>query len=82
MDQSPQGSSVHGILLARVLERVVMPFSRGSSRPGEWTQAPCFAGKFFTVWATRYPDLNKEKDNDAYETTENIIIKIKKLLKI
>ena len=33
MDCSPPGSSVHGILQARILERVVMPSSRGSSRP-------------------------------------------------
>ena len=31
MDCSPPGSSVHGILLARILEWVAMPFSRGSS---------------------------------------------------
>ena len=33
MDCSPPGSSVHGILRARVLEWVAMPSSRGSSRP-------------------------------------------------
>ena len=31
MDCSPPGSSVHGISQARILERVAMPFSRGSS---------------------------------------------------
>ena len=31
MDCSPQGSSVHGILQARILEWVTMPSSRGSS---------------------------------------------------
>ena len=30
-DGSPPGSSVHGILQARILEWVVIPFSRGSS---------------------------------------------------
>ena len=30
MDCSPQGSSVHGILQARILEWVAMPFSKGS----------------------------------------------------
>ena len=34
MDSSPLGSSVHGILQARILEWVAIPFSRGSSRPG------------------------------------------------
>ena len=32
MDCSPPGSSVHGILQERILERVAKPFSRGSSR--------------------------------------------------
>ena len=31
MDCSPPGSSVHGILQARMLEQVAIPFSRGSS---------------------------------------------------
>ena len=38
MDCSPPSSSVHGILQARILERVAIPFSRGSSRPRDWTQ--------------------------------------------
>ena len=33
MDCSPPGSSVHGILQARILDWVAMPFSRGSSQP-------------------------------------------------
>ena len=33
MDSSPAGSSVPGILQARILEWVAMPSSRGSSRP-------------------------------------------------
>ena len=35
MDHSPPGSSVQGILQARILEWVAMPFSRGSSQPRE-----------------------------------------------
>ena len=31
MDCSPPGSSVHGILQARILEWVAVPFSRASS---------------------------------------------------
>ena len=53
MDCGPSGSSVHGILQARILEGVSILFSRGSSRPRDWTQVSCFAGNFFTVWATR-----------------------------
>ena len=53
MNCSPPGSSVHGILQATILEWVVVPFSRGSSQPRDWTQVSCIAGGFFTVWATR-----------------------------
>ena len=39
MNCSPPGSSVHGgILQTRILEWVVMPSSRGSSQPRDWTQ--------------------------------------------
>ena len=41
---SPPGSSVHGILQARVLKWVAMPSSRGSSWPRDWTRisyVPC-----------------------------------------
>ena len=40
MDCSPPGSSVHGILQARILEWVVMPSSRGFSRPRDGTAFP------------------------------------------
>ena len=53
MDYSPPGSSVHGILQARVLEWVAMLSSRGSSQPRNQTQVSHSAGRFFTVWATR-----------------------------
>ena len=53
MDCSLSGSSVHGILQARMLEWVTIPFSRGSSWPKDQTQVSCIAGRFLTVWATR-----------------------------
>ena len=37
VDCSPPGSSVHGILQARILEWVAIPFSRGSSQPRDQT---------------------------------------------
>ena len=37
IDCSPPGSSLHGILLARMLEWVAMPSSRRSSWPRDWT---------------------------------------------
>ena len=43
MDCSPPSSSVHGVLQARILERVAIPFSRGSSRSSDWTQVSCMS---------------------------------------
>ena len=40
MDCSPPGSSAHGILQARVLEWVAIPFSRGSSQPRDRSGSP------------------------------------------
>ena len=48
-------SSVHGILQARVLEWVAIPFSSGSSQPRAQTWVSHTAGKLFTIWATRKP---------------------------
>ena len=53
MDCSSPGSSVHGILQARILEWVAISFSRGSSQPRDWTQVSCIAGRCFNLWATR-----------------------------
>ena len=52
VDCSPPGSSVPGILQARILEWVAIPFSRGSSQSRDWTQISCIAGSLFTIWAT------------------------------
>ena len=43
MDWSLPGSSVHGLLQARILEWLAIPFSRGSSRPRDWTWVSCIA---------------------------------------
>ena len=42
VDYSPPGS-IHGILKARTLEWVAIPFSRESSRPRDQTQVSCIA---------------------------------------
>ena len=46
------GSSVHGILQARILEWVAMPSSRGSSPPRDGTQSSALVGWFFTTRTT------------------------------
>ena len=40
--------TIHEILLGRVLKRVAVPFSRGSSQPRDQTQVSLTAGRFFT----------------------------------
>ena len=52
IDCSPPGSSVHGIIQARILEWAAIPFSKGSSQPRDRTQVSCTAGRFFHIWAT------------------------------
>ena len=53
MDCSPPGSSIHGILQARVLEWGAITFSRGSAWPRDQTQVPHIISRHFTIWATR-----------------------------
>ena len=52
MDCNLPGSSVHGILQARILEWVAISYFRGSSWPRDQTQISYTAGRFFTIWAT------------------------------
>ena len=58
VDCSPPGSSVHGILQARILEWVAISFARGSSQPRDQTQVSCIAGRRFILWATKEPSYN------------------------
>ena len=57
MDCSPPGSSIHGILQARILEWIAISFSRGSPWPRDWTQASRIASRCFNLWATREAPL-------------------------
>ena len=53
MDCNPQGSSVHGILQARMLEWVAISSSRGSSGPKVWSHSSCIGRQILYHWATR-----------------------------
>jgi len=68
MDYSPPGSSAHGIFQTRILESVAMPFSWGSSHPGDLSDpgillaslaSPALAGRFFTT-STTWEPLRRE----------------------
>ena len=53
MDCSLPGSSVYGILQVRILEWVIISFSRGSSRSRDQTRVSCIPGRRFNLSATR-----------------------------
>ena len=60
MDCSLPGSSVHGIFQARILEWAAISYSRGSSRPRDWTHISCISciGRWiFYHWAPGEPML-------------------------
>ena len=70
-------SSVHGIFQARVLEWVAISFSRGSSRPRDWTQVFRIVGRRFTVWATREIQGNRldiKKKKKSYSSTDRALV--------
>ena len=52
VDYNLPAFSVHGIFQARILEWVVISFSRRSSQHRDWTQVSRIVGRCFTIWAT------------------------------
>ena len=63
MDYNPPGSSVHGILQARILEWAAISFSKGAFQPRDQTWVswiaggnaiPTGGGNFFTNWETQF----------------------------
>ena len=64
MDCTPPGSSVHGILQARILEWVAMPFSRVCSQPKDRTHL-----SFISL--PLVPPGKPESPNKLYEKISN-----------
>ena len=64
MDCSPPGSSVYGIIQARILEWVIISTSRRSSRPRDRTHVSCIIGRFFATLTAKkhYSRLPPEKN--------------------
>ena len=52
MDCSQPGSSVHGILQARIVQWVAIPFSWGSSPRREQTHVSCIGRQILYQWAS------------------------------
>ena len=73
MNCSLPGSSVHGILQARILEWVAIPFCRGSFQSRDWTHISFIswtAHRFFTIWATGEAHIpHGQKKNKAKHKT-------------
>ena len=66
------GSSVLGILQARILEWMAISFSRGSSQPRDWTQVSHIAGRGFNLCTTReaLKYKNTVSQKTSYRDTE------------
>ena len=60
VDYSPQSSSIHGILQARILEWVAISFSRGSSWPRDQTQVSHIAGRRFNLCTIREAKIHHD----------------------
>ena len=81
VDCSPPGSSVHGISQARILERVAISFSRGSSQPRDQTsiscKSPALVGGLFTSGATWEPWLHLgkgQRKNEGKISRETVML--------
>ena len=68
VDCSPPGSSVHGILQARVLEWVAISFSRASSQPRDRTRVSHLTGRLYRlshkglcIHSFKFTELKKNK---------------------
>ena len=78
MDCNLLGSSVHGILQARILEWSALSSSRVSPLLRGWTRVSHIVGRFFTIWATRETQKKvTEEDSLQRERAGHPLEKIK-----
>ena len=82
VDYSPPGSSIHGILQARILEWVAISFSRGSSQLGDRTRVSCIVGRCFNHWAEPSRDpakpllADKEYSSDGGSCWKDVFLSL------
>ena len=57
---------------------VAYPFSRGSSRPRNWTRVSCIPGGFFTSWATR--KVHSSPNHGSVRRVSNSVYRLHMLL--
>ena len=76
MDYSPPGSSVHGILQARILECIAIFFSRRSSQPRDRTYVSCIGRRILYHWVTELnlaiPLCNPQSTRGFRAATSNL----------
>ena len=72
-DCSPPGSSVHGILQARILEWIVISFSRESSPPRDQTRVSCIVGRVFNNYTTRQAQFSRSGGLRMSFILENVL---------
>ena len=70
MDYSLTGSSVHGILQARILKLVAMPFSRGIFQI-QGSEGSRITSRFFTIWATKEAPMRDFVPTKYLKSIEN-----------
>ena len=86
MDCSSPGFSVHGILQARILKRVAISYSRGSSQPRNWTRVSCVSciGRWILnhciTWEPSHLVAKKWPVNPATETLRSATVYSSKAL--
>ena len=74
VDCSPPGSSIHGLLQARILEWVAISFSRVSSWPRDRIRVSRIASRCFNLWTTReahYHSLNQRRFERSFPSPAN-----------
>ena len=76
VDCNLPGSSIHGILQARILEWVAIYFSRESSWPRDWTWVSHLAGRCFNLWATREARLTKNAIQPSFGLNTDVFMYI------
>ena len=73
MDCNLPGSSIYGILQARILEWFAIPFSRGSSRPRDQTWVSCTAGGLLSHQGSPYLPLAALNSPDTFAFSSFLI---------
>ena len=75
---NPMDGTVHGILQARILEWVAIPFFRRSSQPRDRTEVSLIGGRRFNLWATR--DSKTTTDGDCSHEIKRCLLLGRKVM--